>query len=491
VVSGTVENSSTVDSNGRGSLVFVEPHCVDADPSWSSTVADVVQRLPASAPRFVACAPGVINLMGGLAELGGGISLDVTVQNVVCVAAQKRTDGRISIGCVDPANTNGSMPLVAACEELRNGRHFGNGLGKSAEKRPAQQSEVVDAAMSTLAELIRAGIMRDQEGVSLQIRSSSDDQGAVRWPSSTAASVSVAAAAAVGRSLDAAAGSALLASFAKYPGCEPSSGPALRTCAFLADAQTVCCADATTGALEAKVKLPKDITVSGADCGVAPMNLAKKLEQARAATFIGRILTDRILRHVGLMDDSWDGRLAGVSVADYVEYVRDRIPTRLKGSEFLARFGPAEDGTTVIVPSTLYKVRSRTEHHIYEEHRSRQFIQCLSSAVRPLPLNDLIDCGEAWYASHWSYGQRCGLGAIEADSLGNFLREEGVEQGIYGAKITGYGCGGLLAILHRDSEGAFQAIERALDVYRARTGRNARLIRGSAPGALVRGAQPM
>jgi L-arabinokinase len=74
------------------------------------------------------------------------------------------------------------------------------------------------------------------------------------------------------------------------------------------------------------------------------------------------------------------------------------------------------------------------------------------------------------YSSHWSYGQRCGLGSVETDLLVNRLRQQGVARGIYGARVSGGGAGGMVTVFCADSAAAREAMDRVLDDYRARTG---------------------
>jgi L-arabinokinase len=93
------------------------------------------------------------------------------------------------------------------------------------------------------------------------------------------------------------------------------------------------------------------------------------------------------------------------------------------------------------------------------------------------------------YASHWSYGQRCGLGSVETDLLVNLIRQHGTPADIYGAKISGRGCGGVVTVLMRTADRAQEALQQVLETYQARTGQHATLIQGSSPGSLVAGAQ--
>ena len=56
--------------------------------------------------------------------------------------------------------------------------------------------------------------------------------------------------------------------------------------------------------------------------------------------------------------------------------------------------------------------------------------------------------GELMYESHASYGA-CGLGSGGTDLLVKLVRESGLATGLYGAKITGGGSGGVVAVLAR------------------------------------------
>jgi L-arabinokinase len=88
--------------------------------------------------------------------------------------------------------------------------------------------------------------------------------------------------------------------------------------------------------------------------------------------------------------------------------------------------------------------------------------------------------GQLMAAAHNSYSA-CGLGCAATDLLVNLVRESGPATGLYGAKITGGGSGGAVAILGRaDADDAVTAIA---DRYGEITGRETYVFRGSSPGA--------
>jgi L-arabinokinase len=81
--------------------------------------------------------------------------------------------------------------------------------------------------------------------------------------------------------------------------------------------------------------------------------------------------------------------------------------------------------------------------------------------------------------SHASYGA-CGLGSAGTDRLVELVRGAGPEAGLFGAKITGGGSGGTVAVLATsDAEAEVRAIARR---YAIESGREAEVFAGSGPG---------
>ena len=66
------------------------------------------------------------------------------------------------------------------------------------------------------------------------------------------------------------------------------------------------------------------------------------------------------------------------------------------------------------------------------------------------------------YESHASYSA-CGLGSKGTDLLVELVRAAGVERGLFGAKITGGGSGGTVAVLgRRDAREAVSDVAHSL-----------------------------
>jgi L-arabinokinase len=88
--------------------------------------------------------------------------------------------------------------------------------------------------------------------------------------------------------------------------------------------------------------------------------------------------------------------------------------------------------------------------------------------------------GELMYEAHASYSA-CGLGAAATDRLVALVRAAGPAAGLYGAKITGGGSGGTVAVLARRKSRA--AVEAIAARHGEETGRAPVVFAGSSPGA--------
>jgi L-arabinokinase len=92
--------------------------------------------------------------------------------------------------------------------------------------------------------------------------------------------------------------------------------------------------------------------------------------------------------------------------------------------------------------------------------------------------------GELMYESHESYSA-CGLNSEGTDLLVKLVREAGPQQGLFGAKITGGGSGGTVAVLgHRD---AGTSVAKVAEAYAGASGHRPYIFAGSSPGSAAFG----
>jgi galactokinase len=468
------------------------PHTPAQPPDWTASklVARVLETLPAGRPRFVARAPGRLDVMGGSAEYFGALVLNMTTTEHACVAVQQANDPKLSIRVIRPGAADSTLvvdlgrinqaldkPIESAADG--DGR---DGLGDCPTSR---------CVVGTAVEMLRAGLLpRSAHGLRISVGSMISEAQDI-GPAAAVAAATLAAVAKAANSQVEPGVAVGICQRVENTWLGVPVGPADSVCALVGEPHTLTqlhCCPCDIGKL---LRLPENLAILGVDCGrPAPASL-EKYTRVRIATAMGRALIERIVRFEGYDSQKSDGNRSPVSVSDYVKHFRDRLPTKLKGREFLDRFGETGDPLTRIEPDVVYKIRSRSEHHIYENDRARGFAKLLSHSLSTGDQRSLVEAGELMYASHWSYGQRCGLGSIETDLLVSLIRKRAKDAEIYGAKVSGRGCGGIVTVSMRATDTARAALDAAIQDYESKSGQAARLIQSSSPGALVAGVQRM
>jgi L-arabinokinase len=189
----------------------------------------------------------------------------------------------------------------------------------------------------------------------------------------------------------------------------------------------------------------------------------------------------RVDQTVVVDDPRWSGYLANLATSEFEEEFAARLPERIGGAEFFELYGGTTDAVTRVEPERSYAVRAPTAHAVYESFRVKRFAELLQSEERnELTLDLGRELGDLMYASHASYSS-CGLGSPGTDDLVEFVRSLGLSRGLYGAKITGGGSGGTVAVLGSRTAGA--AIKEVAESYARKTGYTPYVFSGSSPGS--------
>lgn len=245
--------------------------------------------------------------------------------------------------------------------------------------------------------------------------------------------------------------------------------------------------------IQPTLHLPQGIRVVGINSAVKHSVGGGMYGRTRCAAFMGhRIILQKMAdlgRAAGkeLLGDPMRGYLANLDVDDYKAHFRELLPESIKGEDFLNQFGPTIDPATTVDPAQEYFVRSATDHHVLEARRVKKFVGFLEEA-RNHPNGSrekmlaLDKAGHLMYASHISYTEDAKLGAPECDLLVKLARDAEAE-GIYGAKITGGGSGGAVAILCNTGDKADAAISKIMADYADQTKLHPEAFMGSSPGA--------
>lgn len=450
-----------------------------------------LRDLPASEPELassfagaddwvLARAPGRLDVMGGFADYSGSLVLETPIAEAACVAA---------------ARTAGPwVQLVSLGERPRKARFSAPELWRACQSEAALHDYFAQQApelrwtayvLGGLAQLVERGAQLSG-GLSLLLDSAVPEGKGV----SSSAAVEVASLRALAELWQVPLSGAELGL-----GCQRVENRVVGAPCGVMDQVTSACGEAgrllallcQPAELRGFIELPAGVGLFGIDSGVRHAVVGPSYRHVRVAAFMGlRILAERLgarVRENGagrvlLEGDPLAGYLANLRPLELSQGLRDALPERISGAEFLARFGGISDPVTRVEAATEYMVRAATLHPIYEHARVEEFASCLASAGA----SELTRLGDLMFESHASYSA-CGLGSDGTDRLVAEARALGPNAGIFGAKISGGGSGGSICILARLE--ALPLLGSLSADYAAQTGRGSRVFAGSSPGAAL------
>jgi len=437
---------------------------------------------------YVARAPGRLDVMGGIADYSGSLVLEMPIAEAALVALQKdnaRTLKIVSLGAEENNRTN-SFEMPLADFEL------GGDLISYAE---AQKKFKRDAANSWAAYIAGAFLvlMREKDfyfehGARVLIDSKVPEGKGV----SSSAAIEVATMSAIAAAFEIKIErreSAIL--------CQKVENLVVGAPCGIMDQMASACGEANqllsmicqpAELQRGTVAIPQDLAVWGVDSGIRHSIGAGDYGSVRAGAFIGyRIIadlaglevnqtgTDGVVR---IGDKKWNGYLANISPEEFENNFAGHLPQEITGSEFLARYQGISDTVTKVNPDKTYTVFYPTKHPIYESFRVRQFAKLLDETAIEGNFNEL---GQLMYQSHASYSA-CGLGTDGTDLLIESVKKS---EKLYGARMTGGGSGGTVAVLGR--KGADSEIIKIAEDYEKQIGYRPYIFSGSSPGAAAFG----
>lgn len=249
------------------------------------------------------------------------------------------------------------------------------------------------------------------------------------------------------------------------------------------------------------IAIPPRMRFVGIDTGVRHSVGGGQYGKTRCAAFMAHKIILATMKRIGaaagreLVGDPLGGYLANLDPDDYKRIFRPRLPDQIKGGEFLLKYGPTVDTATRVHADTTYDIVHAADHHVLEARRVRKFSEFLEeanqlgeAAVGSRDYGLTLDkAGHLMYASHQSYMMDAMLGSEEADLLVMMLRQR-ERQGLYGARITGGGLGGTVAVLCEQGPHADKALSSAMADYQKKTGKTPTLFAGSSDGAWATGS---
>jgi galactokinase len=433
-----------------------------------------------ASPVFVARAPARLDVMGGIADYSGARVLELPLERATTVVLEAQTEPRCDVVTLREGRRDAFSLDLGPLVDERGTLGTPAALAAWFAAHPAERwaGYVVGMVQLVLQRARRDGRAAPR-GISLLIRSSVP---AGRGVASSAA-LEVAAGAALAAACDDPIDAAHLAA-----ACQAVENHVVGAPCGIMDQMTSACGRrdrllqlrCQPGTIEGHLPVPDGFRFYGIDSGLSHAVSGADYGTVRTAAFMGyRIIADRAGSGSG--DARWHGYLANLTLDEFSELGRG-LPEEMSGAEFLKRYDGITDPVTVVRGERRYPVRQATAHPVREQARVDRFIELL--AVLGEQSGAAQELGALMDESHGSYGA-CGLGSPGTDRLVALVRAEGPKRGLYGAKITGGGSGGTVAVLATsDAEPVVRDIAAR---YRAETGAGGDVFTGSGPGAAETG----
>jgi len=238
------------------------------------------------------------------------------------------------------------------------------------------------------------------------------------------------------------------------------------------------------GTVMGEIEIPAGTGFVGINSMVRHSVGANPYSDTRIGAFIGKKLINSMRAATGRSPIDY---LTELSVQEFNEQYLAKLPEAVLGSDFLAAHKNHDDPVTTIHPGATYRVIGPTRHPIEENERVQKFMEALAQANHGDEAA-LIAAGEEMYAAHESYRNNCNLSVEEVDFLVDAVRKRGPQNGLYGAKITGGGTGGTVAVFGRLDSLKDQIHSIAVE-YSRRIGAMPDIFAGTSPGAIEFGAR--
>ena len=418
---------------------------------------------------IVTRAPGRIDVMGGIADYSGALVLQYPIAAATHVAIQLHEEPIVRIHSLSETSVRKlEMPLRSLVSREA---PISYATANAIFKRKADDAWAAYVGGAFLV-LMRERQAKLDRGASIFISSAVPEGKGV----SSSAALEVASMQAIATAYDIRLSSIELALL-----CQKVENLIAGAPCGVMDQMTAACGESDRllsllcqpAHLNGTLGLPAELSIWGLDSGIRHSVGGSDYRTVRTAAFMGfRIIVD------AAGGDKWNGYLANVTPAEFEQHFTGSLPEQITGAEFLKQYGGITDPVSAIEPNQIYNVRRATRHPVYEHARVQSFANILQ---RWEGLHQAEALGEMMYQSHDSY-TTCGLGSSGTDELVRLVREIGIAGGLYGARITGGGSGGTVAVLGQRDE-APAAIARIVDTYAQNTGYRPMVISGSSPGA--------
>ncbi|CAN5385936.1 galactokinase [soil metagenome] len=464
-----------VDGNTRG-LADIGGF-IDLINSSSSAVYDFFDS---NLPILIARAPGRLDVMGGIADYSGSLVLEMPIAEATLAAVQKGNGDTIKIVSLS-GNSEATLSFEFSLSELMKDAPAYDSVKEHFHGTQDHWASYVAGVFYVLRREIGASF---ETGARILIASHIPIGKGV----SSSAALEVAAMQAVCAAFDIDIDPLQMSLLCQKVENSIVGAP----CGVMDQITSNCGVENALIALLCQpaeilrtIKIPDEIEFWGVDSGVRHAVSGSDYTAVRVGAFMGyRMIaaaagfafTENADGTVKVNDTRWNGYLCNVSPDEYEKEFASLVPAQMSGNAFLQRFYGTTDHVTKVDRPQNYAVKAPAEHGIYENFRVNAFAGLLAEGATDKQLDRL---GQLMFESHASYTS-CGLTESGTDRIVELVRKNR-QNGLYGARITGGGSGGTVAILAR--RGSRETILAIADQYRSETEREPYVFHGSSRGS--------
>ena len=238
------------------------------------------------------------------------------------------------------------------------------------------------------------------------------------------------------------------------------------------------------GSIVSEVEIPPGTGFVGINSMVRHSVAGNAYGNVRIGAFMGKKIINELRAKTGRAALNY---LTEISSDELKLEYQPQIPETILGSDFLAKYKTHDDPVTTIQPDATYRVAGPTRHPVGENARVLKFIEALRAASGG-DERACVVAGEMMYGAHESYRDNCRLSVPEVNFLVEAVQKRGAKAGLYGAKITGGGTGGTVAVFGK-IEALKKHIPQIAVEFSRRVGVSPDIFEGTSPGAIEFGAK--
>jgi L-arabinokinase len=417
---------------------------------------------------YLTRAPGRLDVMGGIADYSGSLVLQLPLQEATLVALQLDTERYlriISLGGRENQRWPDFEMSLADFERATGPLDYGIARGLFQLNPPTRWAAYIAGAFLVL---MRERDVKFSQGARILIHSAVPEGKGVSSSAALEVAVMQAISAAYGLSLEPQELAVLCQKVENLVVGAPC-GVMDQMTASLGEADKLLSLLCQPAEIQEFLPIPEQLAFWGIESGERHVVSGAEYNTVRAAAFMGyrmiadlaglEVVSGRSGEPLSIADPFWAGYLANVTPVIFEERFASQIPETMSGAVFLDRYGGTSDSATMVDRKQNYPVRAATAHPIFEHERVKKFSELLGGAMGEI---QMVRLGELMYQSHASYSA-CGLGSEGTDRLVEYVRSAKPQGLLYGARVTGGGHGGTVAVLGRHS--AEEAVRAVAERY--------------------------